>query len=53
LTGCAAAAARRPCVEPLLRLRLERAYNQRDGGVTENKSDRLMRELVGDPASST
>ena len=28
---------------------LERAYDQRDGGVTEIKSDRLMRGLVGDP----
>jgi len=28
---------------------LERAYAQRDGGVTELKSDRLMRGLVGDP----
>jgi len=28
---------------------LERAYAQRDGGVTELKSDRLMLGLVGDP----
>ena len=28
---------------------LERAYDQRDGGVSEIKSDRLMRGLVGDP----
>ena len=28
---------------------LERAYNQRDGGVTEIKGDRLMRGLVSDP----
>ena len=28
---------------------LERAYNQRDGGVAEIKGDRLMRGLVGDP----
>ena len=28
---------------------LERAYAQRDGGVTEIKGDRLMRGLVGDP----
>jgi len=28
---------------------LERAYDQRDGGVTEIKADRLMRGLVGDP----
>ena len=28
---------------------LERAYDQRDGGVTEIKGDRLMRGLVGDP----
>ena len=28
---------------------LERAYNQRDGGVSEIKGDRLMRGLVGDP----
>ncbi len=28
---------------------LERAYAQRDGGVTEIKYDRLMRGLVGDP----
>ena len=28
---------------------LDRAYKQRDGGITEIKSDRLMRGLVGDP----
>ena len=28
---------------------LERAYNQRDGGVAEIKGDRLMRGLIGDP----
>jgi len=28
---------------------LERAYDQRDPGVTEIKSDRLMRGLIGDP----
>jgi len=28
---------------------LERAYDQRDGGVTEIKGDRLMRGLIGDP----
>ena len=28
---------------------LERAYDQRDGGLTEIKGDRLMRGLVGDP----
>ena len=28
---------------------LERAYEQRDGGVTEIKYDRLMRGLIGDP----
>ena len=28
---------------------LERAYDQRDGGVSEIKGDRLMRGLVGDP----
>jgi TolB-like protein/Tfp pilus assembly protein PilF len=28
---------------------LERAYAQRDGGVTEIKGDRLMRGFVGDP----
>ena len=28
---------------------LERAYDQRDGGVPEIKGDRLMRGLVGDP----
>jgi adenylate cyclase len=28
---------------------LERAYNQRDGGVSEIKGSRLMRGLVGDP----
>ena len=28
---------------------LERAYDQRDGGVAEIKGDRLMRGLVGDP----
>jgi serine/threonine-protein kinase len=28
---------------------LERAYAQRDGGVTEIKGDRFMRGLVGDP----
>jgi TolB-like protein/Tfp pilus assembly protein PilF len=28
---------------------LERAYAQRDGGVSEIKGDRLMRGLVGDP----
>ncbi len=28
---------------------LERAYAQRDGGVTEIKYDRLMRGIVGDP----
>ena len=28
---------------------LERAYDQRDGGVTEIKYDRLMRGIVGDP----
>ena len=28
---------------------LERAYDQRDGGLREIKGDRLMRALVGDP----
>jgi adenylate cyclase len=28
---------------------LERAYDQRDGGVSDIKSDRAMRKLVGDP----
>jgi hypothetical protein len=28
---------------------LERAYKQRDGGVSEIKDSRLMRGLVGDP----
>ena len=28
---------------------LERAYDQRDGGIAELKGDRLMRGLVGDP----
>jgi TolB-like protein/Tfp pilus assembly protein PilF len=28
---------------------LERAYNQRDGGLPEIKGDRLMRGIVGDP----
>ncbi len=28
---------------------LERAYDQRDGGVTEIKGDRLLRTLVDDP----
>ena len=28
---------------------LDRAYDQRDGGVTQIKKDRLMRGLVGDP----
>ena len=28
---------------------LERAYDQRDGGLTDIKGDRLMRGLVGDP----
>jgi hypothetical protein len=28
---------------------LERAYNQRDGGVLEIKGDRFMRGLVDDP----
>ena len=28
---------------------LERAYDQRDGGVSEIKGSRLMRRLVGDP----
>ena len=28
---------------------LERAYNQRDGGLTDIKSDRLVRGLAGDP----
>ena len=28
---------------------LKRAYDQRDGGITEIKGDRLMRGLVGDP----
>jgi hypothetical protein len=28
---------------------LERAYDQRDGGVTDIKGDRLVRGLAGDP----
>ena len=28
---------------------LERAYNQRDGGVSEIKGDRFLRGLAGDP----
>ena len=28
---------------------LERAYDQRDGGVTEIKGDRLFRTLIDDP----
>ena len=29
--------------------RFERAHDQRDGGLADIKSDRLMRGLVGDP----
>ena len=28
---------------------LERAYDQRDGGLSDIKSDRFLRGLVGDP----